>query len=256
MTESVVSADGTTIAYERQGAGPALVIVGGALNTRQSPGALIGPLAAHFTVIAYDRRGRGDSGDTPPYAIEREVEDLAAVIEAAGGSAFVYGHSSGAILALEAASRGLPIAGVAAYEPPYTFDPQNPQRASGGGVQAAVDAGDRELAVARFLRLTGMSQQAVEGMRQAPFWSGMLAMAQTLPYDVALSGDGVIPVERFAAIAIPTLVMDGGASPAWAARSAEAIVRAVPRARRLTVAGQNHGVDPVVLAPLLIEFFA
>lgn len=256
MTETVTSADGTAIAYDRQGDGPALIIVGGALNTRQSPGELLGLLASRFTVIAYDRRGRGDSGDTQPYAIEREVEDLAALIEAAGGSAFVYGHSSGAILALEAASRGFPLSRVAAYEPPYTFDPDNPQPASDGGVQAALDAGDRALAVTNFMRLTGMPQQAIDGVTQAPFWPGMLAIAHTLPYDLALSGDGAVPAHRLEAIAVPTLVMHGGASPAWAARSAAAIVQAVPDARQLAVAGQDHGVDPAVLAPLLIEFFA
>src|SRR5450830_1385227 len=237
MAETVQSADGTTIAYDQLGAGPALVIVGGALNTRQSPYPLATLLAERFTVFSYDRRGRGDSGDTPPYAVEREVEDLSAVITAAGTSAFVYGHSSGGIIGLEAAASVVPIAKLAIYEPPYTFDPVNPAPAADSGVQSALDAGDPEQAVRAFMRLTGMDEGSIEGMTHGSFWPGLVAIAHTLPYDLTLSGDGRVPVERVSAISVPTIVMDGGASPAWAALAADSLVGAIPRAIRRTIDG-------------------
>ena len=262
MTHTATSADGTTIAYDLVGDGPTLIVIGGAFNTRQSPGALVPLLAPHMRVVTYDRRGRVDSGDAdavggvPPFAVEREIEDLAALIDAVGGEVFAYGHSSGAILGLEAASRGLPISRLAAYEPPYTADPSDSTPLTDGGVRAAIAADDREAAATAFMRLTGMPDQAIEGAKHAPFWPGLLAVAHTLPYDLALTGDGVVPATRLGSIAAEVLVMDGGASPAWAARAAEAVVKVVPGARRFTVAGQDHNVDPEVLAPHLIDFFS
>ncbi|MCU1556153.1 MAG: alpha/beta hydrolase [Microbacteriaceae bacterium] len=255
MTETAQSADGTTIAYERAGVGQPLIILGGAFNHRHSADVLKDLLAPYYAVYVPDRRGRGDSGDTQPYSVEREIEDLDAVISAAGGSAYVYGHSSGAILALEAASSGSAITKLAAYEPPYTADPDDPTPLSDGGVQAAIDAGERARAAEGFLRLTGMDENSIQWVKQAAFWPGMVAMAHTLPYDLALTGDGEVPAERLAGIAVPTLIMDGGTSAAWAGRAAASIVAAIPGARRLTVEGQDHGVDQTVLAPLLIEFF-
>jgi len=252
--ETVTSADGTTIAYERAGVGTPLILVGGAFSTRQSGYPLRAALESDFTVYVIDRRGRGDSTDVQPYAVEREVEDLAALIAVAGG-VNAYGHSSGAVLALEAASRGQAIAKLAVYEPPYTFDPDHPEPAGDSGVQAALDAGDRDGAVEAFMRLTGMDDQALAWARQAPFWSGMLEIAHTTAYDLALTADGRVPTERLASISAQTLVMDGGSSPVWAARAAEAVTAAIPGARRLTVEGQDHGVDTAVLAPLLLEFF-
>ncbi|WP_394770399.1 alpha/beta fold hydrolase [Lacisediminihabitans sp.] len=254
MVESAQSADGTTIAFDRLGAGPAVVVVGGAMNTRLSPYPLATMLADRFTVISYDRRGRGESGDGSAYSVDREVDDLAAMVAAAGGRASVYGHSSGGILALEAAARGVPVEKVAVYEPPYTFDPDAPAQGD-PGVTGALDAGDPDGAVRAFMRLTGMDDGTIEGMSHAPFWAGLVAIAHTLPYDLALSGDGRVPGDRLSAVAAPTLVMDGGASPAWAARAAEALLGAIPDATRVTLAGQNHGVDQAVLAPVLIEFF-
>lgn len=257
--ETTISADGTIIAYERAGTGAPLILVGGAFSTRQGGYALRDALAQNFTVYVIDRRGRGDSTDTQPYAVEREVEDLAALIAVArsgdaGGEVNVYGHSSGAVLALEVASRGLPIAKLAVYEPPYTFDPDHPEPTGDNGVQAALDAGDREGAAEAFMRITGMDDEALAWAKQAPFWPGMLAIAHTTAYDLALTADAKVPTERLAAITAPTLVMDGGSSPAWAARAAEGVAAAIPGARRLTVEGQDHGVDPAVLAPLLIDF--
>lgn len=257
MTRTVKSADGSTIVYETRGTGPVLIVVGGAFSTRQSAGASTSLLAANYRVYAYDRRGRGDSTDVQPYAVEREIEDLAALIEAAGGSALVYGHSSGAVLALEAAAAGLPIAKLAAYEPPYTAaEPGSPTLEGWGqSVQAALDAGDRERAAVLFMEGTGADPAVVEGMTKLPFWPSMLAIAHTLPYDLALVGSGLIPTERFHRIAVPTLVVHGGNSPAWAGIAAAIIAGAIPGARQVTLEGQDHGADPAVLAPVLVEFF-
>src|ERR1700710_2658842 len=190
MPEFVKSSDGTTIAYDVAGSGPALVLTGGAFNTRHSPGELVGLLAPHFTVFTWDRRGRGESGNAVPYSGEREVDDLAAVITAAGGTALAYGHSSGAILTLEAAMHGAPISRVAVYEPPYV--PEN--MAAMAGVQPALDAGDPSLAALTFVKGTGAEN--TDGLTQSPWWPSMVALAGTLPHDLALTGDGVVPVQR------------------------------------------------------------
>jgi pimeloyl-ACP methyl ester carboxylesterase len=248
MNDFVKSADGTSIAYDVAGSGPALVITGGAFNTRHSPGELVGLLAPHFSVYTWDRRGRGDSGNTLPYSVDRETEDLDAVIAAAGGSVLSYGHSSGAILNLEAAIRGAAISRIAIYEPPYVPD----NVAAMEGAQAALDAGDPSLAALTFVKGTGAEN--TDGLTQSPWWPSMVAIAGTLPYDLALSGDGVVPTDRLAGIHVPVLVMDGGASPAWAANAAAAIASAVPNGRRVTVAGQDHNVSPGSLAPILIDF--
>jgi pimeloyl-ACP methyl ester carboxylesterase len=248
MPEFATSTDGTSIAYDRAGSGPALVITGGAFNTRHSPGPLVDLLAPHFTVYTWDRRGRGDSGNTLPYSTDRELDDLAAVIAAAGGSALAYGHSSGAILALEAIMRGVAITKLAVYEPPYVPGTD----AAMAGVQTALDAGDPALAALTFVKGTGAEN--TDGLTQSPWWPGMVALAPTLPYDLALTGDGIAPIERLAGIRIPVLAMDGGASPAWAADAATATSRAVPNGTRRTVPGQDHGVSPDAVAPVLIEF--
>jgi pimeloyl-ACP methyl ester carboxylesterase len=249
MPEFVKSTDGTSIAYDVAGIGPSLVITGGAFNTRHSPGELVGLLAPHFTVYTWDRRGRGDSGDTPPYSVERETDDLAAVIQAAGGAALAYGHSSGAILTLEAAMRGAAMSKIAVYEPPYVPD----NLAAMAGVQPALDAGDPALAALTFVKGTGAEN--TDGLTQSPWWPSMVALADTLPYDLALTSDGIVPVGRLAAIRQPLLVMDGGASPEWAANAALAIESAVADGRRRTLQGQGHDVAAAVLAPVLTQFF-
>jgi pimeloyl-ACP methyl ester carboxylesterase len=248
MPEFATSTDGTSIAYDTAGSGPALVITGGAFNTRHSPGPLVDLLAPHFTVYTWDRRGRGDSGNTLPYSTDRELDDLAAVIASAGGSALAYGHSSGAILALEAVMRGVTITKLAVYEPPYVPGTD----AAMAGVHTALDAGDPALAALTFVKGTGAEN--TDGLTQSPWWAAMVALAPTLPYDLALTGDGIAPIERLAGIRIPVLAMDGGASPAWAADAATAIEQAVPNGTRRTVPGQDHGVSPDALAPVLIEF--
>jgi len=170
------------------------------------------------------------------------------VIAAAGGPTFAYGHSSGAILTLEAALRGAAMSKIAIYEPSYV--PGTP--AAMAGVQPALDAGDPALAALTFVKGTGAEN--TDGLTESPWWPSMVAIASTLPYDLELSGDGVVPTERLAGIHVPLLVMDGGASPAWAANAAIAIESAVPNARRVTVHGQDHGVSPASLAPVLREF--
>jgi pimeloyl-ACP methyl ester carboxylesterase len=254
MPEMVRSADGTEIAYDVVGDGRSVIVIGGAFNTRFSPYPLVTLLGERFSVISFDRRGRGDSRDADTYAPDRELEDIAALIDTTGGEVMVYGHSSGAILALEAAAAGLPVSKVVAFEPPYTTEPGGV--VTDGGVVAALDAGDRELAAERFMRLTGMDDGAIQWVKGAPFWAGMVAMAPTLRYDLALAGDGVLPSDRFSVISVPTLAIDGGNSPEWAGRVSNAVVAAVPGAERVTLEGQTHAVDQNVLAPVLIEFLS
>ena len=255
MIEYQRSQDGTRIAYERTGDGPPLIIIGGALNSRQSAGMLVPLLSPHFTVYAYDRRGRGDSTDTSPYSPEREIEDLEALVGAAGGQAYAYGHSSGAILALEAAAAGASITKLAAYEPPYLTG-------SAGGepwedfrerVQAAVDNGDRAAAVELFIRHTGAGFD--EGIKDQPWWPGLLGLAHTLPYDLELTRDGSVPAGRLAKVQASTLGIYGGASPSWAEASINALADAIPGTGRERLEGQNHAVANEVLAPALISFF-
>jgi pimeloyl-ACP methyl ester carboxylesterase len=258
--EFAASTDGTKIGYDSVGAGPAIVLVGGAFNDRTTVAPLAQVLSGFATAYTYDRRGRGSSGDTPPYAVDREIEDLAAVIGATGGPAAVFGHSSGAVLALLAARADLPITRLAVYEPPY-------RPAAGSRIlpadlaaraQAAVDAGDREAAVRIFLTEgVGVPAAAVDGMAGGPQWAWMLAIAHTLPYDLRITqGHGVPPT--LAGIRVRTLVMDGGNSPADMRQAAAEVAATVPTARYLTVPDQDHGVlqQPAVLGPVLQEFLA
>jgi pimeloyl-ACP methyl ester carboxylesterase len=258
--ETTTSTDATTIAFERQGEGPALVLVTGAFCDRSSSVTLAEVLAADFTVHRYDRRGRGDSGDTPPYAPEREVEDLAAVIEAAGGGAYVFGHSSGAVLSLEAAAAGLPIRKLAVYEPPYIVDDTRsvPPDDFLEQLTELIAADRRGDAAERFLTEAAQMPAEVVGMiKSSPGWAHMEALAPSLLADVALCGPGnVLPTERISSIPIETLVMDGGNSPDWMRHAAEAVAAAVPDSQHLTVEGQDHGVADDVVSPLLIKFFA
>ena len=249
MAETVTSSDGSTLAYEVEGSGPTLLLIGGAFSTRQSPASLLPFLTPHFAVVRYDRRGRGDSTDAsnpPPYEREREIDDVRVLLDAVGGDAFVYGHSSGAALAFEAAAAGASIARAAGYEAPYIVQSEPTEQ-----VAAALAAGDRDRAAEIFLVTTGADPAT---MKDKPWWPGLVALAPTLPYEFALVDAGV-PVERFGAIRIPALVMDGGASPAWAADAADALVASIPNATRRTLAGETHGVSNEALAPVLVEFF-
>lgn len=257
----VRSEDGTAIAYDRAGEGPPLILVGGALSDRAAGAPLAALLAPSFTAIAYDRRGRGESEDTPPYAVEREIEDLGALIAQAGEPAFVFGHSSGAVLALRAASRGLPIAKLALYEPPFIVDGSRPPVPEDHltRIEESLAAGERGEAVAHFLRVgPGISEAMLEGMRSSPMWAGLEELAHTLPYDLRIMGDTLsgrpLPPERWASVAIPTLVVDGGESPRWQRNAARSLAEVLPDARYRTLEGQTHGAAPEVMAPALRDF--
>jgi pimeloyl-ACP methyl ester carboxylesterase len=252
MVDTALSADGTTIAYERRGDGPVLILIGGALNNRHSADALVPRLAEKFSVVAFDRRGRGDSTDTPPYAPAREVEDLKTLIDAVGGSAMVFGHSSGAVLALEAAADGAAITRLAVNEPPYLTGNAETERSSVREIEAALDAGDRGTAVEIFIRGTGAPFDPA--VKTQPWFAGLEAVAHTLPYDLALVGDSSVPVDLLAKITAPTLGLYGGASPDWAGAAIRAVVGAIPGATQKVLEGQTHATDPAVLAPVLIDF--
>lgn len=253
---NVTSADGTVIAFDQRGKGSPVILVGGAFNDRTTVAGLAEVLAGDFTTIAYDRRGRGDSGDSDEYAMEREIEDIAALIAEVGGSASVFGHSSGAVLALEAAAAGLAIDRVVAYEPPYAT-PDHPRDDVADTVRAQLAAGDRDGAVATFLQVAGTPEEAIEGMKQAPVWGWFTALAHTLPYDLTICGPGARPrFDHLARISIPALVIGGGASPAALQSGARAAAEAVPGARHETLPGQDHGVlqYPESLRDLLLDF--
>ncbi|MBO0772679.1 MAG: alpha/beta hydrolase [Actinobacteria bacterium] len=259
--ETITSRDGTRIAYDQTGSGPALIIVYGAMNTRSSGSLpeLVGLLAPHFTVYSYDRRGRGDSGDTLPYAVGREIEDIEAVIGQAGGTAFLYGHSSGGCLALEAARKlGSQVGRVAVYEAPYDDEPEAQQTWSQYLDQLEEALATERLgdAAALFMRYVGMPAEQVEGMRQAPFWPAMEAVAPTLAYDHAgvIGRSRAVPRDRLAEIEAPVLALCGGSRPAFMHNTARTISQAAPKAEFRMLDGQTHEVQPAVLAPVLIEF--
>ena len=255
------SKDGTKIAYDKQGEGPAVILVYGALCYRSfgSLPELDKLLAQHFTVYNYDRRGRGDSGDTRPYAVEREVEDIEALIDEAGGVAYLYGHSSGAALALEATIKlGGKVKKLAMYEAPYNDDDEA-RRAWKEYIKQLTEllAADRRGdAVALFMKLVGTPADQIEAMRHAPIWPMLEAIAPTLAYDhtAILGEDGSVPIERAASVRVPALVMNGGASYAFMYETARALSQAMPNAQLRTLEGQTHEVDPKVLAQALVEF--
>jgi pimeloyl-ACP methyl ester carboxylesterase len=257
----VLSKDGTVIAFDLSGTGPAVVLVGGAFQYRaiDPPTAhLAALLAEQFTVFHYDRRGRGESSDTPPYAVEREMEDLEALIQEAGGSACVFGMSSGGVLALGAAARGLAITKLALYEPPFNSGDERARAAAqhySRELTALLSEGRRGDAVALAMTTWGAEASAVAGMRQTPIWPLFEAVAPTLAYDDAIMGDGAVPTARLASITVPTLVMAGGASPAFMLDAAQEAAHALPGAGLRILEGQTHDVAPEVLAPVLVEFF-
>ena len=260
--ETVRSADGTAIAYDQAGHGPLLIIVDGAMNTRSSgtKPQLVDLLAAHFTVLSYDRRGRGDSGDTQPYTAGREIEDIEALIGQAGPAAHLYGLSSGGCLALNAAAQlGPKVSKLAMYEVPYSDDPAFQQAYAQYREQlASALAGNRRGdAVAAFVRFVGTPADQIEAMRQAPFWPGMEAIAPTLAYDADVIGqDASVPVKRAAQVEVPALVVYGTASPPFMAETARTLSRALPHAELRALDGQDHNVDPAVLAPVLTAFLS
>ena len=220
--DTVASADGTTIAFDRYGDGPPVIMAVAAFNTRSATDALARALAPQFTVLNYDRRGRGDSGDTTPYAVDREIDDIAALIMAAGGAAALFGYSSGATLALRAAAAGLPITKVALYQ----------------------------------TQAVGIPPDVVAQLRHAPFRPGLEAIAHTLAYDAAIIGDLSLPAGLLATVTAPALVISGENSPPFLRNAARAAAAALPGGRLATLPGQTHDINPEATAPVMAEFLA
>ncbi|MBI1280808.1 MAG: alpha/beta fold hydrolase [Anaerolineaceae bacterium] len=262
----ITSKDGTRIAYDKSGSGPALILVGGAFEQRAmesdtSKLAAYPLLNEHFTVYHYDRRGRGDSTDTLPFAVEREIEDIEALIDHAGGSAFLSGISSGAALAFEAAFKlgTAKVRKLAMYEPPYNDDETARQAWVKFRKELAqtLAEGRNSDAVGLFMMLLGMPPEHLEGMKQIPLWPMFEAVAPTIAYDAAAVGeDSAVPTEKAAKLTIPTLIMDGGAGEFPFMRiTAAALTKAIPNAQHRTLVGQTHEVEPDAIAPALIQFF-
>nr|WP_238992498.1 alpha/beta hydrolase [Jiangella ureilytica] len=261
----MTSKDGTSIAYSRVGSGPPTILVDGALCWRQQgPNAgLAEKLADHFTVYTYDRRGRGESGDTPPFNTMREIEDLEALINEVGGSAFVYGISSGATLALDAAASGLAIAKLAIFEPPHFVDDTRPPLPEGyqTRLEDLVKADERGKAVKLFMTEgINLPSLMVGMMRLMPAWRKLKSIAHTLPYDVSFVVEAQqgkpLSSSRWSAVTVPTLAVVGGKSPKWMHNGVRATASVLPNAKYFVLEGEMHIVKPKALAPVLTEFFA
>ena len=262
VVKTVMSKDGTVIAFERTGSGAPVILVDPALCDRGMGQSrqLAKLLAPHFSVFTYDRRGRGGSGDTAPYAVEREVEDIAALVSEAGGSAYLWGMSSGAVLALEAASRLSGVRKLALYEAPFIVDDSRPTTEDQWiRIGEEVEAGRRGGAVRLFLRMVGVPGFFIALMRLSPVWPKLTGLAHTLPYDGVIVRDyqqgRPLPARRWAAVTVPTLVMDGGKSPRWMRHGNRALSLVLPSAQYRTLDGQTHKLEPKAHAPTLVEFF-
>jgi pimeloyl-ACP methyl ester carboxylesterase len=255
QTHTVRSADGTAIVFERSGTGPPLVLVDAAGHFRgfSSFRGLIDLLVGDFTVVHYDRRGRGDSGDTPPYAVEREVEDLAALIEDVGGAACLYGFSSGGLVALQAAARGLAVPAMVLLEPPIGTSEDRPaQAAFTAELDALVSAGRRDAAVEHFMVGIGVPPGVVEQVRGSPAWTAMASVAHTLVYDSRVSE--ATTTELLAAVTVPTLVLDSQGSSDDLTGMAASVAAQLPAGSHRSLPGSWHGVADEDLAPVLVEF--
>lgn len=260
---SVVSKDGSNIGYDRQGSGPVVIFVAGATQYRavdETTPSMATDLADRFTIINYDRRGRGESSDMAPYAVAREIEDIEALIDANGGTAGLYGMSSGAVLALEAATalRGK-VTSLLMYEPPINVDEKSAHIWVRHGEMADLAAkGEADTMLAKFMAGVGMPPEAIEGFRQSPAWGGFAAVGLTLEHDfriMAEAVDGDRMPERWKALDIPVLVVNGDSSFPFIEAGAAWVAEAVPVARRQVLPGQSHQFDPKVLGPVLAQFF-
>jgi pimeloyl-ACP methyl ester carboxylesterase len=259
----LTSKDGTAIAYDRQGSGPAVILVGGGLDDGAENAPLVPLLAGSYTVYNYARRGRGGSGDTQPYAVAREIEDIEALVAEAGGSAYLYGVSSGGALALEAAAAGVAVGKLAVYEVPYGAADEARARAYVEQTEALLAEGRRDEAIKLFMRFAGSSEEDIAGADAYPMWPGLVAIAHTLAYEAACTNNYQPPPARLSGITQPTLVATGdtvnpymaGLPPELFDRAAAAIVARIPHAERVTLAGQSHVADPAVVAPMLERFF-
>jgi pimeloyl-ACP methyl ester carboxylesterase len=263
---TVTSTDGTTIRFDAWGDGQPLIMVDGATahravsQTNAQVGALLGD---EFRVYAYDRRGRGESGDTAPYAVQREIEDLGALIAEAGAPAMLCGFSSGAVLALDAATAGLPITKVAMFEPPFVVDDSRPPGPADyvQRLDAAIASGRPGDAVELFLTgAVGMPAEYVAGMRQSPFWPALEEVAPTIAYDGRIMGSTMsgapLPADRWAAVSAPVLVMYGRGTEPWLIAASRALADLLPTATLQAVEGSQHSVAAEVLAPALRQFAA
>lgn len=255
----VNSKDGTKIAFEKAGSGPPVILVSGALSHRglMSDRSLITKLSEHFTVYTYDRRGRGESTDVRPYAVQREVEDIEALIGAAGGGAALYGVSSGAALALHAAAVLGPakVTKLALYEPPYGQDKQTFDRQKQRVIEL-VETGEPGEAAAFFLTDLGVAPEALRAMQSSPIWESIKKVDFTLVYDYAVLGDGAVPEEITKAITVPTLVMNGEKSLPFMQATADRIAKHIPISQRETIKGQTHQAEAAAVVPVLVDFFA
>ena len=257
--DTVASADGTVIAFDRYGSGPPVIMTVGAFNTRSQTEPLARALAPRFTALNYDRRGRGDSGDTAPYSVEREIADIAALIEQAGGSASLFGHSSGATLALRAAASGLPITHLVLYEPPFNTDDNYPTLPAdfAGELAELVSADRRGDAVELYqTKAVGIPQEMVAQMRHAPFRPGLEAIAHTLAYDAAIIGDRSMPGGLLASVTVPALVITGEQSPPFLRNAAHVAAQTLPNGKLAVLPGQSHDLDADATAPVMTEFLA
>ena len=254
--QKVISTDGTEIAFERSGSGPALIIVGGSLADHQFYLPLANELSRHFTVYNYDRRGRGQSGDTGAYAVERELEDLAALVDHAGEPVFVYGHSAGSALALRAAASGPGIGRLVLADPPFTPHGENDEVAKAEFAEEAArlrelhDRGDYRASVKLFLGSMGISDEAIEGMLDSPSGAGMTDSARALPYDYAVLGDGLVPTNLAAKVTVPTVILAARAMP----ETAQALADAMPNARFEAMEGSAHETPPAEIAERVTRF--
>jgi len=259
---TVTSADGTAIAYETLGSGPALILVDGAMCYRDFGPArgLAQALSNTYTVYLYDRRGRGESGNTLPWSADREIEDLAALLTAAGGTAYLFGCSSGAVLAADAANRLAGVTRLACYEPPFIVDDSHPARPATfiAETEALIAAGNNGGAVKKFMRHVGMPGLAVQIMALTPPFRKLKVVAPTLPYDLRILGDtgrGVpLDASRWANVQAPAIVLDGGKSPVYMRNAARALSEALPKAEYRTLPGQTHMVKAEAVAPAVKEF--
>jgi len=257
--QHVTSKDGTRIAYEQSGQGPALVIVGGILGDHLQQAGLAQLLASHFTVYTIDRRGHGESGFREPHTVEREFEDLEALLDEAGGSAFVYGTSGLGVLAMYAAAWGLAsrIKKLAIWEPPYILEGSSrlPPKDYKQRLISLLSQGRRGDMVELFMtEAVGMPAEFVPPMRTQPWWPAQEALAHTLIQNAAIMEDFSLPKERLASVQVPTLVIDGGTIP-WMSYAADAVARVLPNAQRFTIAGQPHNVADEAMAPVLRDYF-
>ncbi|MET0415898.1 MAG: alpha/beta hydrolase [Actinoplanes sp.] len=259
---TVTSADGATIGYETAGTGPALILVDGAMCYRDFGPArdLAAALQDHYTVYLYDRRGRGESGNTLPWSADREIEDLAALLDAAGGQAYLFGASSGAVLAADAANRLPGFTKLALYEPPFIVDnTREPREATFiEDTEALIARDDRTGALRKFMRHVGMPALMVHIMAFTPPWKKLKVVAPTLPYDLRILGDtgrgAPLDPSRWSGITAPALVMDGGKSPAYMRNAARALSETLPKADYRTLPGQTHMIKANALAPAVKEF--